>query len=119
GEVGGRGAETPGPGQGRLLGAGRERPHCAAAEKRDELTALHSITSSASNCIELETVRPRALGGLEVDHARTQLVRFIVALPRPRLVILRQTFALRRPRGVCDLRHFFPHLAPMLRAKRA
>src|SRR5262249_18468665 len=66
-QIGGRAAEKPHHWHGRLLRAGRERPHCAAAEKRDELTALHSITSSASNCIELETVRPRALGGLEVD----------------------------------------------------
>ena len=33
---------------GRLLRARRERPpHCRAAEQRDELAPLHSITSSA------------------------------------------------------------------------
>src|SRR5262245_39765528 len=31
----------------RLLRAGRERPRRRAAEQRDELAALHSITSSA------------------------------------------------------------------------
>src|SRR5215831_15391062 len=31
----------------RLLRARRQRPRCSAAEQRDELVALHSITSSA------------------------------------------------------------------------
>src|SRR5262249_35819542 len=35
------------PHSGRLLRARRERPRCRAAEKRDKLAALHSITSSA------------------------------------------------------------------------
>src|SRR5262249_16638009 len=33
----------------RLLRARRERAHCRATEQRDELAALHSITSSARN----------------------------------------------------------------------
>src|SRR2546425_1123084 len=46
----------------RLLPARRKRPRgCRAAEKRDELAASHSITSSASNCRELGTSRPSAL----------------------------------------------------------
>src|SRR5262249_46559134 len=45
-----------------LLRACRERPRgCRAAEQRDELAALHSITSSASNCIEIGISRPSAL----------------------------------------------------------
>src|SRR5262245_59521526 len=39
-----------------------DRPrHRRAAEQRDEFAALHSITSSASNCIELGTSMPSAL----------------------------------------------------------
>src|SRR5262249_28931376 len=47
----------------RLLPARRERPcHGRAAKQRDELaTAAHSITSSASNWIELGTSMPSAL----------------------------------------------------------
>jgi hypothetical protein len=42
--------------------ARRERPRRRrAAEKRDELAPSHSITSSASNCIELGTSMPSAL----------------------------------------------------------
>src|SRR5262245_46190462 len=46
-----------------LLRSRRERPRSRrAAEQRDELASPdHSITSSASNCIELGTVRPSAL----------------------------------------------------------
>src|SRR5262245_28666860 len=40
------------------LCACRERPHCRAAEKRDELAALHSITSSASVSRLSEILRP-------------------------------------------------------------
>jgi hypothetical protein len=44
----------------RLLRPRGERPaDRRAAEQRDELAALHSITSSASNCIELGTESPR------------------------------------------------------------
>src|SRR5262249_28405024 len=46
----------------RLLRARRERPRSrGAAEKPDELTAPHSITSSASNWIALGTSMPSAL----------------------------------------------------------
>src|SRR5262249_60788367 len=46
----------------RLLCPRRERPRRHAAEQRDELAAAaHSITSSASNCIELGTSIPSAL----------------------------------------------------------
>jgi hypothetical protein len=33
-----------------VLRPGRERPRCRAAEQRDELAPLHSITSSAGAC---------------------------------------------------------------------
>src|SRR5262245_57404589 len=48
----------------RLLRARRERPHCRAAEQRDELAALHrchSITSSASARSRSGTSMPSAL----------------------------------------------------------
>jgi hypothetical protein len=35
-----------------LLRARRERPSSRAAEQRDELASFHSITSSASICME-------------------------------------------------------------------
>jgi hypothetical protein len=38
-----------------------------AAERRDELAALHSITSSASNCIELGTVSPSGFAVSQPD----------------------------------------------------
>src|SRR5215468_4478269 len=45
-----------------LLRPCRERPRgCYAAKQGDELAALHSITSSASNCNELGTSMPSAL----------------------------------------------------------
>src|SRR5262249_32706482 len=45
----------------RLLRARRERPRgCSAAENRDEVATSHSISSSASNWIELGTSRPSA-----------------------------------------------------------
>src|SRR5262249_23072889 len=45
----------------RLLRTRRERPGCRAAEKRDELPALHSITSSARASSVGVTSRPSAL----------------------------------------------------------
>src|SRR5262245_10438116 len=49
------------------LRARRQRPRRRrAAEQRDELAALHSITSSANNCIALGTVRPSALAVLRL-----------------------------------------------------
>src|SRR5262249_31333432 len=44
-----------------VLRTRRERPRSRAAKQRDKLAALHSITSSASNCIELGTSIPSAL----------------------------------------------------------
>src|SRR5262249_35130253 len=51
----------------RLLRACCERPRSRAAEERDELAALHSITSSASASSLSGIWRPSA-GGLPVDH---------------------------------------------------
>src|SRR5262245_60783880 len=45
----------------RLLRARRQRPRCRTTEKRYELAAPHSITSSASNCNELGTSMLSAL----------------------------------------------------------
>jgi len=46
----------------RLLRARRERPgYCSAADQCDERASPHSITSSASNWIELGTSRPIVL----------------------------------------------------------
>src|SRR5262249_42427488 len=51
----------------RLLRARRERPGSRrAAEQRDERAPSHSITSSASNCIELGTARPSAFAVLKL-----------------------------------------------------
>src|SRR5262249_34595879 len=44
----------------RLLRARRERPSSRAADQRDELAALHSITSSASESKLSEIVTPSA-----------------------------------------------------------
>ena len=53
----------------RLLRARRERPRRRrAAEQRDELAALHSITSSARASSGRRHVEAERLGGLEVDH---------------------------------------------------
>src|SRR5262249_29116708 len=49
-----------------LLRPRGERPRRRAAEQRDELAAPHSITSSASNCIELGTDRPRVFAVLKL-----------------------------------------------------
>src|SRR5262249_23287055 len=48
----------------RLLRARRKRPRCHTADKRDELAALHSITSSARAMSVGGTVRPSALAVL-------------------------------------------------------
>src|SRR5262249_47098179 len=47
--------------QRRLLRARRERPRGCAPKQRDERALVHSITSSASNWIELGTSMPSAL----------------------------------------------------------
>jgi glutamine synthetase len=47
----------PGHRHRRLLRARRERPCSCAAEKRDELAAPHSITSSASSALPDEMLR--------------------------------------------------------------
>ncbi|MGB7013254.1 MAG: hypothetical protein WBD97_23015, partial [Pseudolabrys sp.] len=45
-----------------LLCARRERPRSRCApEERDEVAAVHSMTSSASNCNDTGTSRPSAL----------------------------------------------------------
>src|SRR5262249_15392623 len=50
-----------------LLRARRERPRdCRAADERDELAPPHSITSVASNCIELGTSMPSVLAVLKL-----------------------------------------------------
>src|SRR6516162_4829530 len=54
--------ENPNHRHRRLLRACCERPRgCRAAEKRDEFAALHSITSSARNKIDVGTDTPIAL----------------------------------------------------------
>src|SRR5262249_59651200 len=44
-----------------LLRACRERPRCRAANERDELAALHSITSSARKRIDVGNTIPKLL----------------------------------------------------------
>src|SRR5262245_13035402 len=51
-------ADPPHPG--RLLRARRERPRDSAAEQRDEIAAVHSMTSSAATSSVCGTVRPSA-----------------------------------------------------------
>src|SRR5262249_4298965 len=52
----------------RLLRARRQRPsRCRAAEQRDELAALHSITSSAATSKPGGTVRPSAFAVLRLS----------------------------------------------------
>src|SRR5262245_5799186 len=51
----------------RLLRARRERPRGCAAEQRDELAALHSITSSARASTVAGTSRPSALAVLRLS----------------------------------------------------
>src|SRR5262249_6523244 len=64
-----------------LLRAGRERPRRRTAEQRDELAALHSITSSARASSEGGTVRPSILAvsalmtKLEVARLRHRQLR--------------------------------------------
>src|SRR5262249_3827680 len=50
----------------RLLRARRERPRCRTAEQRDELAALHSITSSAVASSVCGISRPSALAVLRL-----------------------------------------------------
>src|SRR5262249_2346846 len=57
----------------RLLRACRERPRRRAAEQRNELAALHSITSSARASREGGTSRPSALAVLRLT-TRSYLV---------------------------------------------
>src|SRR5262249_41463307 len=56
-----RGAEEPDHRHRRLLGACRHRPRGRAAEQRDELAPLHSITSSARRRKDSGIVSPIAL----------------------------------------------------------
>src|SRR5262245_18775261 len=58
--LGPTGVDKPDHRQRRLLRARRERPCCRAAEQRDELAPLHSITSSARNRVAVGSVRPSA-----------------------------------------------------------
>src|SRR5215831_16320130 len=57
----GRKQDTDAPHLLALLRTCRERPCRGAAEQRDELAAFHSMSSSASNWIELGTSIPSAL----------------------------------------------------------
>src|SRR5262249_60778639 len=50
----------------RARHARQERRHRRAANERHERAAVHSITSSASNCSELGTARPRAAAVLRL-----------------------------------------------------
>src|SRR5262245_31061200 len=61
GVLGRPGAEIPDHRHGLLLRARRDRPRRRAAEQRDELAALHSITSSAATSSLSGTVRPSIL----------------------------------------------------------
>src|SRR6516164_1652082 len=49
-----------------LLRARRERPRCNAAEQRDELAALHSITSSARSRIDVGNAIPNLFAVLRL-----------------------------------------------------
>src|SRR5262249_54770402 len=60
------GSEKPDHRHRRLLRPRRERPHSSATEQRDELAALHSITSSARASSLSETVKPSALAVLRL-----------------------------------------------------
>src|SRR5262249_22724558 len=51
-------ADAPHP---LALGVRRERPRCRAANQRDELAPLHSITSSAATSSLSRTARPSIL----------------------------------------------------------
>ena len=65
--VGRRGVEEPDHRHRRLLRPRRERPRCRrAAEQRDELAPLHSITSSARASSVGGTSRPSALAVLRL-----------------------------------------------------
>src|SRR5262249_38685544 len=55
------GGEEPDHRHRRLLRARRERPRRRAAEQRDEVAAVHSITSSAMASTPGGTVRPSVL----------------------------------------------------------
>jgi hypothetical protein len=57
----------------RLLRTHRERPRRRAAEQRDELPAVHSITSSARACSVSGTVRPSAFAVLRLMTNATWL----------------------------------------------
>src|SRR5262249_15094523 len=50
----------------RLLRARRERPRRRTADERDEVAAVHSITSSARCCKRKGTSRPSALAVLRL-----------------------------------------------------
>src|SRR5262245_36225789 len=74
-----------------LLRPRRDRPRRCPAEQRDELAPPdHSITSSASNCIELGTSMPSALAACKlitnsnlVDCATGRSVGFSPLIIRP------------------------------------
>src|SRR6516165_611301 len=69
--AGRRGVHVANDGHSRLLRARRERPRRRAAEKRDELAALHSITSSAVICMISGTVTPSAFAVLRLMTSST------------------------------------------------
>src|SRR5262249_12586139 len=67
-------ASPPSSSQHRLLRARRQRPRSRrAAEKRDEVASLHSITSSAATSSLSGTVKPSALAVL-----RLRVVSYLV-----------------------------------------
>src|SRR5262249_31867746 len=61
-----RGVEEPNHRHRWLLRARRERPGSRAPDKRDELAALHSITSLTAACSVSGMVRPRAFAVLRL-----------------------------------------------------
>src|SRR5262249_8272537 len=61
----------------RLLRARRERPCNRAAEQRDELAPLHSITSSARASSVAGTSRPRAFAVFRLIRSSIMVTRSI------------------------------------------
>src|SRR5262249_9435205 len=104
----------------RLLRARRERPRCRAAEQRDELAAVHSITSSARASSVAGTSRPSALAVLRLIASSTVVgcsTGYIAGLgPLQNLDELAGQLPeqLSKPRPIADQRALFRIFGPLM-----
>jgi hypothetical protein len=84
---------------GLTAGARRERPRRRAAEQRDDIAPLHSITSSARASRDGGTFGPKNDGTYVVELRTAKSQALAISIPRTEAHVIRH-FQERRPYGL-------------------